>query len=296
MWGVSAVRDDRGTFDLAFGEMFMPTPKPRFANQPYSTRSSSNVLDVYIPESGNAPFPLVLFIHGGAFMHGDKEDPDCLAELLRAGFAVASMNYRLSGQAIWPAQMDDIKAALLFLRSNTNRLSIDGQRIATFGPSAGGHLASVTALALAKNPETRVQACVDWYGPIDFIHMDKDIEATGVVRESGRNDAAGSPESRLIGATVSDNPELAATASPLTYLANLASDATPPPFLIMHGAEDALIAPRQSERLRDALIAAYGENAVEYHLLSDAGHGGSEFAKPETSAIVVEFLTRHLKN
>jgi len=295
MWGVSAVRDYSGLFDLAFGEMFMPTPKPHFANQPYSTRSSSNVLDVYIPTNGNAPFPLVLFIHGGAFMHGDKEDPDCLIDLLDAGFAVASMNYRLSGQAIWPAQLDDIKAALLFLRSNTNRLSIDGQRIATFGPSAGGHLASVTALSLAKDPVTQVQACVDWYGPIDFMNMDGDIEATGVVRESGRNDVAGSPESRLIGATVSENPELAATASPLTYLANLPTDAVAPPFLIMHGAEDTLIAPKQSERLRDALIAAFGDAAVEYHLLSDAGHGGSEFAKPETSAIVVDFLNRHLK-
>ena len=272
----------------------MPTPKPRFANQPYSTRSSSNVLDVYIPENGNAPFPLVLFIHGGAFMHGNKEDPDCLAELLDAGFAMASMNYRLSGQAIWPSQLEDIKGALLFLRSNTNRLSIDGQRIATFGPSAGGHLASVTALALARDPASRVQACVDWYGPIDFLNMDSDIEATGVIRESGRNDIAGSPESRLIGATVCENPALAAEASPLTFLANLPSGVVPPPFLIMHGAEDALIAPKQSERLRDALIAAYGENAAEYHLLADAGHGGSEFSKPETCAIVVEFLSRHL--
>lgn len=274
----------------------MPTPKPRFANQPYSTRSSSNLLDVYLPTTQNIPFPLVLFIHGGAFMHGDKADPDGINELLEAGFAVASMNYRLSGQAVWPAQLEDIKAAILFLRANTNRLGIDGQRFAAFGPSAGGHLASVAALAFAAHHTARLQACINWYGPIDFLKMDEDMEATSVRRETGRNDAAGSPESRLIGATVKDNPILAASASPLTFLANLPEGVSPPPFLIMHGSEDPLIAPKQSERLDNALRTAYGENASEFHLLQGAEHGGYEFEKPETMDLVVGFLNRHLKH
>lgn len=274
----------------------MPTPKPRFANQPYSTRSSSNVLDVYLPSTQDMPFPVVLFIHGGAFMHGDKADPDGVQELLQAGYAVASINYRLSGQAIWPAQLEDIKSAILFLRANTNRLGIDGQRFAVFGPSAGGHLASVAALAFAGHQTARLQACINWYGPIDFLTMDDDMESTSVPRESGRNDAAGSPESRLIGATVKENPVIAAAASPLTFLANLPEGVLPPPFLIMHGDKDPLIAPKQSERLNNALRSAYGEDASEFHLIPDAGHGGLEFETSETMTIVVDFLNRYLKD
>jgi acetyl esterase/lipase len=272
----------------------MPALKPRFANQTYSTKSSSNILDVYLPETGKAPFPLVLFIHGGAFMHGDKERPEALADFLAAGFAVASLNYRLSGQAIWPAQLNDIKAALMFLRSNTNRLMIDGQRIAVFGPSAGGFLAAVVALSLAVDPASQIKACVDWYGPVDFGTMDQDMEDSGIERASGRNDGPESPESKLLGVTVRDHPDIAAAASPLAFLGQLPAELTPPPFLIMHGSEDPLIAPKQSERLRDALREKYGEDACDYYLLEEGGHGGSEFDRPEIRAIVIDFLNRHL--
>ena len=256
----------------------------------YADRSERNMLDLYIPKAAEQP-PLVVWIHGGGFRGGDKSGPGGLQELLSAGFAVASMNYRLTDEAIWPAQLDDVRDAFAFLREHGSEYGYDASRIASFGASAGGHLSAMAGVVLSQDPATKLSASVVWFPPVDFSVMDQDIERTGVERRTGRNDVAGSPESALIGAAVGDNPELAFSASPLNYLAALPEETMLPPFLIMHGAIDPFIGRGQSGRLFSALLSRRGATTLEYVLLPEGSHGGGDFTEPEAMDRVVRFLT-----
>jgi acetyl esterase/lipase len=166
----------------------------------------------------------------------------------------------------------------------------DASRIASFGASAGGHLSAMAGIALADNPKTRLTASVVWFPPLDFPTMDEDIEKTGIERRTGRNDASDSPESALIGASVEGNPNLARTASPITFLEKLPAGTKLPAFLIMHGAKDPFIGRGQSGRLFSALLACPDIGGLEYVLLPEGGHGSGDFQKPETIARVVSFL------
>jgi acetyl esterase/lipase len=261
--------------------------KPTQTDLAYADASPRNVMDVYLPE-GVAKPPVVIFIHGGGFMLGDKADPQSLDALLAAGFAVAAINYRFTDTAIWPAQLEDVTAAVRYVRSNADALGVDGNRMALFGASAGGFLASTGGIALAADPATAVSAVVDWFGPVQFTTMDADIEATGVTRATGRNDAADSAESKLLGQTVSGNPAAADQVSPLAYLARTTTPL--PAFLIMHGDADTYIGRGQSERLRDALLASPQQSGVTYHVVAGGGHGSGTFQDAATTQIVVDFL------
>lgn len=265
-------------------------------NLAYAKRSSRNVLDVVVPAL-DAPPPLVVFIHGGAFRMGDKGD--AVRErraLVDAGYAVASVNYRYSGEAIWPAQLDDLREAFAFLRSHAGEFGVDGTRVASFGPSAGGHLSASVGIALASQRETRLAASVVWYPPIDFSSMDADIEATGIDRATGRNDAPDSPESELIGATVSGHPSLARSASPLSLIDMLDPGTPLPAFLIMHGALDPYIAADQSRRLYAALARFGTAPQLDLDVLPDGTHGGGDFERPGTMKRVVDFLSVAFNN
>ena len=259
----------------------------------YAERSERNVLDLHVPRSAAKP-PLVVYIHGGAFRFGDKNDDHGQRQrrgLLDAGFAVASVNYRYSTEALWPAQLDDLRDAFAYLRGKADELRFDGGRVASFGPSAGGHLSATCGIAFAAAAQTRLAACVAWFPAVDFLTMDADMEASGVTRATGRNDAPGSPECMLIGANVLDHPELARAAGPLGQLEALRPGAPLPPFLIMHGARDPFIAAEQSRRLHRALENFGGSPRLELEVLPEGTHGGGGFERPEAMAKVVAFLT-----
>ncbi len=263
-----------------------------FADLRYAKRSERNVLDLDVPRSDAKP-PLVVYIHGGAFRFGDKRDgygARHLRCLLEAGFAVASVNYRYSTEAIWPAQLDDLRDAFAYLRAKADEFHFDGGRVASFGPSSGGHLSATCGIAFAASPQTRLAACVAWYPAVDFLTMDADIEATGVARATGRNDRPDSPESVLIGAPVLDRPDLARAAGPIARLAELPAGALLPPLLIMHGALDAYIGAEQSRRLHRALQGFGGSPRLELAVLPEGTHGGGAFERPEAMAKVVAFL------
>jgi acetyl esterase/lipase len=265
-----------------------------FKDLEYANHSDRNTLDLYVPEIKGAP--IVVFIHGGAFRAGDKRRIVGLERFLNAGFAVASINYRYSTEDTWPAQLEDLNDAFRFVRRHGEEYGYDSKRVASFGPSAGGHLSAMAGIALSNAPESRLSAVVVWFPPIDFTKMDDDIERTGIRRRSGRNDAPGSPESTLIGATVATDPELAMAASPLTYLDALPDETELPPFLIMHGAVDPLIARGQSGRLFQALLAHNGLRTLEYVLLPNGGHGTGDFRTQEAIDRVISFLANHMMN
>ena len=167
----------KGTNLRPAGDFRQPLPAGvrRVANQTYHTPPTGHVLlDLYLPEKAPAtPLPLVVWVHGGGWSKGSKENPP-LAWLAAEGYAVASINYRLSWLARWPAQIDDVRAALRWLRANAAKHGLDPGRIAVAGGSAGGHLAATagTQAPPAGEPvSSRVGAVIDLYGPADLPSM-----------------------------------------------------------------------------------------------------------------------------
>jgi acetyl esterase/lipase len=246
-------------------------------------------LDLYLPRDGQN-WPLVVWIHGGAWQGGNKERPPALP-LLRRGYAVASINYRLSQHATFPAQLEDCKAAIRWLRAYADEYGYDAERIGVWGASAGGHL--VALLGTTSDVKTfdvgehldqssGVQAVVDFFGPTDFLQ----INAQAGTESRLDHDAPNSPESRLIGGPVLDNPEKANRANPITYI----SDGDPP-FLIMHGEEDHTVPIGQSELL-DAALQKAGVHST-FRRVPDAGHG---FGGPEIARTVRSFFDEQLKD
>jgi acetyl esterase/lipase len=245
------------------------------------------LLDLFLPDSAKPPVPLIVWIHGGAWLSGSRKDATALS-LATKGYGVASIDYRLSSAAIFPAQIHDCKAAVRWLRANAAKYGIDADRIGAWGSSAGGHLVAllgttgnVKDLEGAVNDlkaSSRVQAVVDWFGPTDFAQMNK-------AGSKMDHDAPDSPESRLIGGPVQSNLQAVAAANPITYVA---SDA--PPFLIMHGDQDKTVPFNQSELLCAALKKAGAD--VTFLPVTGAGHG---FRPKEALRPVIEFFDKHLK-
>jgi acetyl esterase/lipase len=243
-----------------------------------------NRLDLYLPEKAKGLLPLVVWIHGGAWSGGDKGGLFVMP-MMPKGCAVASINYRLSKQAVFPAQIEDCKAAIRWLRANAAKYGIDPNRIGVWGSSAGGHLVALLGTTAGVkdfegsggnlDQSSRVQCVVDWCGPSDLTTMGKE------------GDRPGSPVALLIGGPAPENEEKARKASPLTYVSKDSA-----PFLIMHGDKDNTVPLRQSEVLADALRKADVEVAL--HVIKGTGHGGPGFQTPESRKLVDDFFAKHL--
>ncbi|MXV74770.1 alpha/beta hydrolase [Candidatus Poribacteria bacterium] len=245
-------------------------------------------LDLYVPDTGEN-LPLIIWIHGGAWRGGNKTHYVPKA-YLNAGYAGASINYRLSQHAVFPAQIEDVKAAVRWLRANAETYRLDPNRFAAWGSSAGGHL--VAMLGTAGDIEefevggnlgvsSQVQAVVDYYGPTDFLQMDAHRFPDGLV-----HDAPDSPESQLVGGPIQEHKERVARANPITYVSK-----DDPPFLIIHGDQDKLVPYQQSVLLKDALEKA--GVSVKFYRVEGGGHGW--FKDPKVPELTKAFLEKHLK-
>lgn len=233
------------------------------------------------------PMPVVVYVHGGGWRGGSRDGGiRPLSRLAGRGYFGATIEYRLSGEAPFPAQIEDCKAAIRFLRSKAKDYGIDPDRIGVWGPSAGGHLVALLGTSGdvkelegkggSAESSSRVQAVVDWFGPTDFLKMGKNkID----------HDAANSPESLLVGGPIQENKEKVAAANPITYVTK-----DDPPFLIMHGDKDDLVPLGQSELLHAALQKAGVDSKL--HVVRGAGHG---FGGRELDAMIDDFFDRNLK-
>lgn len=249
-------------------------------------------LDLYLPEAGSEPHAVIIWIHGGAWRGGDKANcPPLRQGYVQRGYAVASLNYRLSGDAVFPAQIEDCKAAVRWLRAHAAEYHLDPARFGVWGSSAGGHLVALLGTAgevpawdqgASSDQSSRVQAVCDYFGPTDFTKM----ETGPSVVARMRHDAPDSPESLLIGGPVQENREKAAKANPITYV-----DASDPPFLIVHGDKDPVVPLGQSQLLFDALKLA--GVSVRLHVIEGAGHGKG-FGGKEIQEMVADFFAAHL--
>jgi acetyl esterase/lipase len=262
--------------------------------------AGAHTLDLYLPASGQAPAPVIVFVHGGGWAEGDKADGQEKGALdgVRRGYAVASINYRLSGEAPFPAAILDARAAIRFLRASAKRYGLDRDKFAAWGDSAGGHIVMLlgtaatapifadVSLGNADQPST-VKAVVDWFGPNDFSTMDAEFKASGMGKPN--KSEAGSFESKFLGKPVTSAPELVRAANPITYIS-----ASCPAVLIQHGDKDDLVPIEQSFALADALKAKLPAGQVELDVLKGAGHGGEAFESAANLDRVFAFLDRHL--
>ena len=248
---------------------------PDHSDVPYSSVADSQKLDLYLPDQSAHPSPCIIFVHGGGWKNGSKKSgAKNAAWLANHGFAVASIDYRLTDTAQWPAQIDDCHAAVDWVRRNAAKYNIAPERIGVFGTSAGGHL---VALMGTRPSNSRVQAVCDWFGPSELLTMPP----------NNVGDVANSNGAKLLGATVREVPKLAKDASALDHVS--ADDAA---FLIMHGEKDPGVPLEQSQKLHAKLIG-HGVPS-KLHVVAGAGHGGKEFHTQSNRQIVLRFFQRTL--
>jgi acetyl esterase/lipase len=292
--------------ELDFVPLQMMDPslfKRKWLDVPYASQSPTQKLDIYLPDEGEGPFPVVVAIHGGAWALGNKRDTQLVPMLegLKRGFAVVSVGYRLSDEALFPSQIYDCKAAIRYIRARGAEYCIDGDRIGVWGPSAGGHLSALVGTSAGVreledlsmgNPDvpSSVLAVVDWCGPTEsFLTMDEELteSGAGVPNHSEEN----SPESRLLGHKITEVLDLVRFASPMTYI-------TPdiPYFLIQHGLEDQIVPIQQSERFAAEIEQVAGPDKVILDVLEGVGHHGDPaFETKENIDRVLGFLEAHIK-
>ena len=260
-------------------------------------------LDLWLPpdsaESTDRAFPVVVFLHGGGWRLGSRHgagpayagaSPNPFEFVAQAGIVVASIDYRLSGEAIFPAQLHDAKAAVRWLRARAAEIGVDPERIAAWGESAGGHLALLLGLtggvaglegSVGVPGSSAVAAVAAWYAPSDFVALPADLGADP--RDPGTREAM------LLGAAPATVPERAAQAGPISHVS-----ADAPPTLLLHGRADRAIPAVQSERLHAALVAAGAD--ARLHLYDGADHMwlGSDRAAADAVTRTIDFLHHHL--
>jgi acetyl esterase/lipase len=252
-----------------------------------------HLLDIYLPKDVKPNTPVVIWVHGGAWMLNDKyADMGYMTNTIKAiiekGYALASIDYRHSTTAIFPAQIQDCNQAVEFLYNNATKYKLDKNNFVLFGFSAGGHLASLLALSnnnnvaefypQKKKTSFRIKAVIDFYGPSDFLAM----------TASGDPEMKGDPISTLLGSTPLKRPDISKLASPVTYV-----DKNDPPFIIVHGEKDESVPYQQSMLLQSYLNLAGVKN--ELVIVKGAPHYGPMFDTEEVKSKLLSFLSSSLK-
>ena len=246
------------------------------------------LLDVYLPPAGKNPY-LIVWIHGGAWHSGSKENPPL--ELLSSGYAIASVDFRVSTEAVFPASIYDIKAAIRFLRGNAKKYGYRSDKIIIWGSSSGGHLAALVGTTnndsyLEGNEgnylkeSSSIQAIIDFYGPTNFLTILNQSTPHGInVRAPAL--------AILLGKPVEQVEDLAKKASPVYHV-----DANDPPLLIVHGEQDIQVPINQSLELMNV----YKKNSlpVQFESIPGAGHGGDVFYKTDGKKMIENFLSKIL--
>lgn len=264
------------------------------SNIPYANDGDNkHLLDLYLPTHTTKATPLLVWVHGGAWKEQDKYgDMSYMKNLLRVvlekGYALASVDYRNSTTAKFPAQIQDLNHALSFLASHADEYSLDTAKIALIGFSAGGHLASLLGLSANntvpdfyfdnQKPAFTIKAIADFYGPSNFI----------MFYNAGDPNSADDPVSILLGASPLKRPDLATLASPVTYV-----DKNDPPVFIVHGENDTVVPVQQSIVLQSYLNLANVKN--EFTIVKGAPHFGEPFDNAEVRTKLLTFLSTSLK-
>lgn len=273
----------------------------KYLDIPYATQSASQRLDIYLPSEGDGPFPTLIFIHGGAFVFGQKRDVQFLhaIEGINRGYAVVSVEHRVAFEAQFPSALYDFKAAIRFLRANATKYMLDGNRFASGGDSAGGYYA-VMAAATQGNPayedfsmgneaySSNVKAVVSWYGVYDLLLQNntpngdptlEDPEFPGI-------------DQLLFGAPSKDIEGLMRFTNPLNFITTAF-----PPVFIQHGSDDQIVSVKQAYMLEERVRKICGAERVSMEIIEGCDHGGLDPRLYEQEYLVKAFnwLDRYLK-
>lgn len=257
----------------------------------------SQKLDLYLPEKpSDKPLPLIVHIHGGGWRAGSRF-PCPVTGMVLKDYVVASIGYRFSQKAVFPAQIQDCQAAIRWLRAHAGQYNLDPGRVGVIGGSAGGHLSALVGTSGGRkafppvggheDQSDRVQAVCDIFGPSDFSTVVRQAAEDRNVRNIFAFNTPSDPYSALIGARLDDKPK-ADAASPVHYVSK-----DTPPFLILHGTHDALVPYAQSVQFEAALKEK--DVPVWLQTLPGSGHGGPAFAKPAVLRLTQNFFDKHLK-
>jgi len=273
-----------------------PTGTVTHSNVPYANDTlKRHLLDIYLPEKAGSNTPLIVWIHGGAWMLNDKYSDmsymkNTIKGFIDSGYALASIDYRYSTEAVFPAQIQDCNQALEYLYQHAAQYKLDKNRIALIGFSAGGHLASLVGLSnnngvkefypAVGKPNFKIKCVLDFYGPADLV-------ALGSSPDTSVNNAR-NPVSILLGALPLERPDLAKRASPATYV-----DKNDPPFLIVQGEKDESVPYTQSKLLSSWLTVTGVKNQLI--IVPNAPHYGEMFDAEYIRKSVFSFLGAHLK-
>ncbi len=274
----------------------------KWMDMPYATRSDSQRLNLFLPETGPGPFPTLIFFHGGAFWggaRGDFQSSYALPGIFR-GYAVASVDYRLSGEAQFPLPVHDAKAAVRFLRENADRLALDPGRFAVMGNSAGAYLAAMVAMTPGigaledlspgcPGADTSVRAMVGLFGVYD-------LEAQSRYTEQARsNPDPAVPKlenfaDQFFGVSCIKHPQLARLAWPGSYVTEHC-----PPILLSAGTDDEIVPSASAADLVDRVNAVCGPGRAELHWCQGAMHGAEEYSSRRHEDMVFSFLDKYMK-
>lgn len=273
----------------------------KFLDIPYATQSPNQKLDIYLPTEGDGPFPTVVFVHGGAFILGDKRDVQVCQALtgINRGYAVVSVEHRLAGEAKYPAGLFDVKAAIRFLRANAVTYMLDGDRFALYGDSAGGHYAVMAAATQGNTAfedfsmghqaySSAVQVVAGRFGVYDFL----------IQREKGSQNPPEADtnfetlEMMLFGGKSTDITGLLH----FTNVLNFVTKDFPPAYL-QHGADDKTVNVAQSIQLAKKIRSVCGAGRVELAIMEGFDHGGidPQWDQPENDDMVFAFFDQYLK-
>lgn len=265
------------------------------SNIPYANDTlQKHLLDIYLPARAKAKLPLVVWIHGGAWNHNDKyADMGYMKATVKAfvdsGYALASIDYRFSTTAPFPAQVQDCNQALAFLYQNAEKYNLDRERFALIGFSAGGHLASLVGLSHNNNvkefypkgvkPSFNLKCILDFYGPSDLV-------AASMSTDTSVNNARSSV-AQLLGAVPIERPDLAKKASPVSYI-----DKADPPFFIVNGEKDESV-PNTLSKLLSGWLNVHGVYN-ELLIVPGAPHYGPMFDESWIRQRLFQFLRSYL--
>lgn len=298
MASVPIIIPSEGTFVVP--QIDVDKIKRKFLDVPYASQSPNQLLDIFLPPEGDGPFPTIIYIHGGGFYLGDKRDAQLHSpyEGINRGYAVASIRYRLAGEAKFPAGLFDVKAAIRFLRANALTYGLDGDMFGSCGDSAGGYYA-VMAAATQDNPafedfsmgnacySSTVQTVVSWFGVFDIVAHARDTKMSGEP-----NPAIPDIGQIWLGAPVDEISGLAYFVNPMHFI----TPAFPPTYLL-HGTKDSVVPVSQAYELEACLRQICGSDRVKLEIMNGYNHGGFEprWNEKENIDKVYAFFDKHLK-
>lgn len=286
--------------EFAMQVMDVSGVKRKFLDIPYVPGAGKNqMLDIYLPDEGEGPFPTIVFIHGGAFWGGDKQDtqPMYVMDGIRRGYAVVSVNHRLSNEAKYPLPVYDVKAAIRFLRANAKQYCLDPKRFATAGDSAGGYFATILGTT-AGNPaftdpsmgnageDESIQAVIGLFGVYDLVKQSQFTEDSPAMNGMKMPNFA----DIFAGVTCRDYPELMRLTWPGAYVTKDC-----PPTLIQAGTSDEIVPYENSPDLVNQINAVCGEDRAIMEPFEGRTHGHPDFLLPENIDRLFAFLDSVLK-